>query len=87
MATNVLAPVQNWLDHIEFQQADRARLTARLIPASCPFARDIKFMGRLLFSIPPMCKLNPLYLQLLGLRMRAVTYLADELGEDVTGLL
>jgi hypothetical protein len=40
-----------------------------------------------LVHIPAMCKLNPLYDQLVGLRFRALSYLADECGEDVTPLL
>ncbi len=39
---------------------------------------------RTLLSIPPLCKLNPLYEQVVGLRFRALCYLADECGEDVT---
>ncbi len=32
-----------------------------------------------------MYKLNPLYEQLIGLRFRALTFLADVCGEDITG--
>jgi len=31
-----------------------------------------------------MCKLNPLYEEVVALRFRALCYLADECGEDVT---
>jgi hypothetical protein len=31
-----------------------------------------------------LCKLNPLYEQLVGLRFRALSYLADDCGEDVS---
>nr|WP_317110593.1 Mo-dependent nitrogenase C-terminal domain-containing protein [Chroococcidiopsis sp. SAG 2025] len=31
-----------------------------------------------------MCKLNPLYEQVVALRFKALTYLADECGEDVS---
>jgi hypothetical protein len=41
-------------------------------------------LGRKLFHIPPLCKLNPLYEEVVSLRFRALCYLADECGEDVT---
>ncbi|WP_333281761.1 MULTISPECIES: Mo-dependent nitrogenase C-terminal domain-containing protein [unclassified Microcoleus] len=41
-------------------------------------------MGHHLFHIPPMCKLNPLYEELVGLRFRSLSFLADVCGEDVT---
>ncbi|MDY7024694.1 MAG: Mo-dependent nitrogenase C-terminal domain-containing protein, partial [Cyanobacteriota bacterium] len=34
--------------------------------------------------IPPLCKLNPVYDELISLRFRALCYLADECGEDIT---
>jgi Mo-dependent nitrogenase C-terminus len=36
------------------------------------------------FHIPAMCKLNPAYEQLVELRFKALCFLADECGEDVT---
>jgi hypothetical protein len=33
--------------------------------------------------IPAMCEINPLYDQLVGLRFRSLSYLADK-GEDVS---
>jgi hypothetical protein len=56
----------------------------KLIPAQCPFERDVKFFGHTLFHIPPLCKLNPLYEEVVALRFRGLCYLADECGEDVT---
>ena len=41
---------------------------ARLIPAKGPFERDVKLFGWKLVHIPPMCKVNPLYDQLVALR-------------------
>jgi hypothetical protein len=35
-------------------------------------------------NIPPMCKLNPLYEEVVGLRFRALCYLADDCGEDIS---
>jgi hypothetical protein len=61
-----------------------AHRLCQLIPAQCPFERDVKLFGRTLFHIPPMCKLNPLYEEVVALRFRALCYLADECGEDIT---
>lgn len=36
--------------------------------------------------IPPMCKLNPLYDQVAGLRFRALSFLAER-GEDISRYL
>ncbi len=72
------------LDAIEIQNAAMAHFYCRLIPAQCPFARDLRWFGRTLLHIPPLCKLNPFYEQLVGLRFRALCYLADVCREDVT---
>ncbi|MGK7924151.1 MAG: Mo-dependent nitrogenase C-terminal domain-containing protein [Spirulina sp.] len=79
-----LQPVKMWLDNWEVKDADFARLLCQLIPPQCPFERDVKVLGKTLFHIPPMCKLNPFYDQLVGLRFRALCYLADECGEDIS---
>jgi hypothetical protein len=55
-----------------------------MIPAQCPFERDINLFGRKIAHIPPLCKLNPLYEQFVGLRFRSLSYLADDCGEDVS---
>lgn len=81
---DILQPLRQWLDNFDIHSAKLAHQICRLIPSQCPFERDIKFWGRTLFHIPPMCKLNPLYEQVVGLRFRALCYLADECGEDVT---
>ncbi|MBD1911869.1 MULTISPECIES: Mo-dependent nitrogenase C-terminal domain-containing protein [unclassified Leptolyngbya] len=80
----VLKPVQQWLDELEIHDPRLARFLCKLIPPQCPFERDVVLFGRKLVHIPPMCKLNPLYEQLVGLRFRALSYLADDCGEDVT---
>lgn len=77
------APLRHWIDAIEIQNPQTARLFCRLIPAQCPFERDIIIAGRAIAHIPPLCKLNPLYEQLVGLRFRSLCYLADHCGEDV----
>ena len=79
-----LRPVKDWLDQIDIHDPSVARFLCKMIPPQCPFERDVKLFGRKVVHIPPMCKLNPLYEQLVGLRFRALSYLADDCGEDVT---
>jgi len=80
----ILRPLRHWLNEIEVRNPKLAHRLCQLIPAECPFERDVNFFGRKLFHIPPMCKLNPLYEEVVSLRFRALCYLADECGEDVT---
>ncbi len=49
---------------------------SQLIPAQCPFARRISVFG-LSFRIPPLCKLNPFYDQLMSLRFQALCVLEE----------
>ncbi len=79
-----LAPLRRKLDNLEVRNSKFAHFLAEHIPAQCPFERDVKLFGRTLFHIPPMCKLNPLYEEVVGLRFRALCYLADECGEDIS---
>jgi Mo-dependent nitrogenase C-terminus len=81
---SVLQPMRHWLDKIEVRDRQLAHRLCAMIPAQCPFERDVKLFGKTLFHIPPMCKLNPLYEEVVSLRFRALCYLADECGEDVT---
>lgn len=81
---DVLKPVRVWLDGFEVHDPRIARFLCKMIPNQCPFERDISLFGRKIVHIPPMCKINPLYEQLVGLRFRALSYLADERGEDVS---
>lgn len=80
---NILQQLRQWLDAIEIQSPEIARLIAKAIPSQCPFERDIILFSRKVGHIPPLCKLNPFYEQLVGLRFRALCFLADECGEDV----
>lgn len=80
---SLLQPVRQWLDAIEVNDRQIARFLSKAIPSQCPFERDIKIFGYLVAHIPPLCKLNPLYDQLVGLRFRALCYLVDECGEDI----
>lgn len=77
-------PIRNWLDNVDVKNAEFARSICQMIPAQCPFERDVTVFGRTLFHIPPMCKLNPVYEQVVALRFRALCYLADVCGEDVS---
>ena len=82
--SDVLKPVRDWLDGMEVEDPRVARFICKLIPSQCPFERDIKLFGHKLVHIPPLCKLNPLYEQLVGLRFRALSFLADQCKEDVS---
>lgn len=81
---DILKPLRDRLNSIQISDQPLAHRLCKLIPAQCPFERDVKLFGKTLFHIPPMCKLNPLYEEVVGLRFRAMCYLADECGEDVT---
>jgi Mo-dependent nitrogenase C-terminus len=77
----VFGPV---VSRIEISTPKTARLICELIPSNCPFEKDVFLLGRKLFHIPALCKLNPLYEEFIELRFRALVFLADECGEDVT---
>jgi tellurite resistance protein len=78
-----LRPVREWLDQLEIADPRVARFLCKMIPPQCPFERDVNLFGHKVVHIPPLCKLNPLYEQLVGLRFRALSYLADDCGEDI----
>ena len=82
-----LKPVKKWLDGMEVEDPRLARFICKMVPSQCPFERDVVLFGKKIVHIPPMCKLNPLYEQLVGLRFRSLSYLADECKEDVTPYL
>ncbi|WP_315784072.1 Mo-dependent nitrogenase C-terminal domain-containing protein [Fischerella sp. JS2] len=84
LVSTLLQPIRQWLDSIKIEDSHLARLLCIIIPASCPFEREIKLRSRTILYIPPLCKLNPFYEQLIELRFKALTYLADECGEDIT---
>ncbi|MBD2022561.1 Mo-dependent nitrogenase C-terminal domain-containing protein [Leptolyngbya sp. FACHB-36] len=79
-----LQPVRQWFDNLSIGNPKTARLVCQLIPAQCPFERTVTLFGRPVLHIPPLCKLNPLYEQFVGLRFRSLCYLADECGEDIS---
>lgn len=72
------------LDQIEIQNRKVARLLCQLILAQCPFERDLILFGRIIAHIPPLCKLNPFYEEIMMLRFKALQFLADVCREDVT---
>jgi hypothetical protein len=83
-AIDLFVPLRRAIDNIEVNNPELARRICKLIPSQCPFARDIKLFGSTILTIPPMCKLNPLYNELISLRFRALCYLADVCGEDIS---
>ena len=80
---DALRPLRQWLNGFNISHPTSAHLICQLIPAQCPFERDIRIGHRVLVSIPPLCKLNPLYEEVVSLRFRALCYLADECSVDV----
>ncbi|WP_069791510.1 Mo-dependent nitrogenase C-terminal domain-containing protein [Cyanobacterium sp. IPPAS B-1200] len=49
-----------------------------------PFSLNYSYLfNKKLFTIPPLCKFNPLYEDLMMLRFRALSFLS-EIGEDIT---
>lgn len=81
---DLLRPLRSAIDRVQVRNPDLAHRLCKLIPSQCPFERDVKVFGKTLFHIPPMCKLNPLYDEVVALRFRALCYLADECGEDIS---
>ncbi|MBV5260853.1 hypothetical protein FLX56_20765 [Synechococcus moorigangaii CMS01] len=82
-AFEVLKPLRQWLNNLEIDEVNQARLICQLVPAQCPFARDISLAGLIRFRIPPLCKLNPLYEEVVALRFRALCYLAENYPSEV----
>lgn len=81
---DALRPLRDWLDKLDIQDPRVARFLCKMIPSDCPFERDVTLFKRKIVHIPPLCKINPLYEQLVGLRFRALSYLADDCGEDIS---
>jgi len=81
---NIRSSIDSWLDAIDVHNPTLARLACKFIPARCPFERNLKLFGNTVLYIPPLCKLNPFYEQVVSLRFKCLCYLADECGEDIT---
>ncbi len=79
-----LASIRQWLESIEIHDSKIAHTLCKWIPSQCPFERQIKLFERNILYIPPLCKLNPFYEQVVLLRFKALSYLADECGEDIS---
>ncbi len=79
-----LQPLRQWLNQIEISSEAQAHRLCRAIPARCPFERQVRVFGRTILRIPPLCKLNPVYEEVVALRFRALCYLAEECGVDIT---
>lgn len=79
---DIFAPVRYWLNRIQIRNIHLARFICKLIPPTCPFERNIHLLGHTI-HIPPLCKLNPLFDEIIALRFRAVSYLADDCGLDI----
>jgi len=80
---DLLRPLRRWIDHLPVRNHRLAHLICRVIPCCCPFERDVVLLGRTM-HIPALCELNPVYTELVGLRFRALGYLADVCEEDVS---
>lgn len=81
--TGLLTPLRRWMDGIEVNDRRFASFLCQFIPCKCPFEQDIEVFGRK-YHTPALCKINPLYEEVVHLRLRALMYLADVCGEDVT---
>lgn len=84
---DLLHPLRRWINTQQITKAQTAHRIAKLIPAQCPFERDIAVFGHTVAHIPPLCKINPLYEELMALRFKALCYLADECGEDISAYI
>ncbi|NJN24136.1 MAG: nitrogenase [Acaryochloridaceae cyanobacterium RL_2_7] len=78
-----LQPIKDHLLAINVEDVTRAHLVCKLIPSQCPFERRIQLFKWQL-HIPPLCHFNPFYNEFVMLRFRALSYLSDVCGEDVT---
>ncbi|NJM64207.1 MAG: nitrogenase [Acaryochloris sp. RU_4_1] len=76
--------VRRYFATLDLENPKVAHRICKLIPAQCPFARDVMLFGHQLLHIPPLCKLNPAYDEFVELRFRALVFLADHCGEDVS---
>ncbi|MEM9137755.1 MAG: Mo-dependent nitrogenase C-terminal domain-containing protein [Cyanobacteria bacterium P01_F01_bin.42] len=75
--------IKDRLLSIDVERQNRAHFVCKVIPPQCPFERDVRFLNWTV-HIPPLCHFNPFYSELTTLRFRALSYLSDVCGEDVT---
>ncbi len=83
----LLKPLRAVIDQMEVKDRRWAHWLCRLIPGQCPFERDLSFRGHHILHIPPLCQINPLYDELMALRFRALTYLAEVCQEEISSLV
>ena len=81
---DLFKPIRQWLDRIVVDDIKFAHLLCKSIPSQCPFERNVRLFGHTILHIPPLCKLNPVYDEVVALRFRALCYLADRCGEDIS---
>ena len=79
----LFAPLRRWVNSIEVKNDKFAHFLCNLIPCTCPFERDVTLFGRT-FHTPALCKINPLYYEVVNLRLRALSYLEGDCEEDIT---
>jgi hypothetical protein len=80
---DLFLPLRRWVNRIEVTNAKFAHFLCKLIPCTCAFERDVPLFGHI-FHIPALCKINPFYVEIVNLRLRALSYLEEDCGEDVT---
>ena len=80
---DLLYPLRYWVNSIKVTNDKFAHFLCNLTPCTCPFETDITIFGKT-FHIPALCKLNPLYNEVVNLRLRALSYLEGDCGEDIT---
>ena len=83
---NLLAPIRRWIDQTQVTNCRVAHFICRVIPSHCPFERDITLFGYTV-HIPALCRLNPVYEEIVGLRLRALNYLIDTCDEDIASYI
>ncbi len=76
--------LRQWINQLPIDNEHQASRLCRMIPAQCPFERQLKIGGKTVLHIPPLCKLNPVYAEVAALRWRALCYLVDECGADIS---
>ncbi|OUL30507.1 nitrogenase [Nostoc sp. T09] len=81
---SLLNQIRYQIEGVEIHDYNLAKLLCKIIPSHCPFEKTVKILGRTLFHIPPLCKLNPFYEEIICLRFKCLSYLVDVCGEDVT---
>ncbi|MEO0757298.1 MAG: Mo-dependent nitrogenase C-terminal domain-containing protein [Cyanobacteria bacterium J06648_16] len=80
---DIFRPLRRGLNQIQIRNYRLAHRICRLIPGSCPFERDLTLFGYTI-HVPALCKLNPVYEEIVALRFRALCYLADVYEEDIS---